>query len=274
MPQQEIVEAVLTYSIDTGKMPVNQTFEEGNVERAYTGEFANHNMTISDGRSLRDQLSLDVHGFELADHKTKMENFLDEDEIKSVYYPEVDQLIKDRTGASRVVIFDHTVRIGDEKKQQKYQTREPVLRVHNDYTDWSGPQRVRDLLPPDEAEELLKHRFAIVQAWRPIQDVLKTNPLAIADSRSLAPGDLIISERRYPDRVGQTYQIAHNPGHQWFYFPDMTRDEAIVFKVYESETDGRARWTAHTSFDDPTTPTGAPARESIEMRTLAFFEPN
>ena len=150
MPQQEIVEAVLTYSIDTGKMPVNQTFEEGNVERAYTGEFANHNMTISDGRSLRDQLSLDVHGFELADHKTKMENFLDEDEIKSVYYPEVDQLIKDRTGASRVVIFDHTVRIGDEKKQQKYQTREPVLRVHNDYTDWSGPQRVRDLLPPDD----------------------------------------------------------------------------------------------------------------------------
>jgi hypothetical protein len=274
MPQQETVEAALTYSIDTGKMPVNQTFEEGNVERAYTGEFANHNMTISDGRSLRDQLSLDVHGFELADHKTKMKNFLDEDEIKSVYYPEVDQLIKDRTGASRVVIFDHTVRIGDEKKQQKHQTREPVLRVHNDYTDWSGPQRVRDLLPPDEAEELLKHRFAIVQAWRPIQDVLKTNPLAIADSRSLAPGDLIISERRYPDRVGQTYQIAYNPDHQWFYFPDMTRDEAIVFKVYESETDGRARWTAHTSFDDPTTPTGAPARESIEMRTLAFFEPN
>jgi hypothetical protein len=274
MPQQETVEAALTYSIDTGKMPVNQTFEEGNVERAYTGEFANHNMTISDGRSLRDQLSLDVHGFELADHKTKMKNFLDKDEIKSVYYPEVDQLIKDRTGASRVVIFDHTVRIGDEKKQQKHQTREPVLRVHNDYTDWSGPQRVRDLLPPDEAEELLKHRFAIVQAWRPIQDVLKTNPLAIADSRSLAPDDLIISERRYPDRVGQTYQIAHNPGHQWFYFPDMTRDEAIVFKVYESETDGRARWTAHTSFDDPTTPTGAPARESIEMRTLAFFEPN
>lgn len=274
MPQQETVEAALTYSVDTGKMPINQTFEEGNVDRAYTGEFANHNMRIGNGRVMRDQLAIDLHGFELADHKTQMENFLDEEELKLVYYPEVEQLIKKCTGASRVVIFDHTVRIGDEKKQLKYQTREPVLRVHNDYTDWSGPQRVRDLLPPDEAEELLKHRFAIIQAWRPIQDILKTNPLAIADSRSLAPGDLIISERRYPNRVGQTYQIAHNPDHKWFYFPNMTRNEVIVFKVYESETDGRARWTAHTSFNDPTTPADAPARESIEMRTLAFFAPS
>jgi hypothetical protein len=120
----------------------------------------------------------------------------------------------------------------------------------------------------------LKYRFAIIQAWRPIQAVLKTNPLAISDSRSLAPSDLIVSERRYPDRTGQTYQIAYNRDHQWFYFPDMTRDEAIIFKVYESETDGRARWTAHTSFDDPTTPTDAPARESIEMRMLTFFAPN
>ncbi len=274
MPQQKTVVAALNYCVNTGEMPVNQTFEEGNVDRAYTGQFSSHNVEIGNGRGLREQLSLDVHGFKLADHKTKVKNFLNEDEVKSVYYPEVEQLIKNLTGASRVVVFDHTIRIGDEKNQQKYQTREPVLRVHNDYTDWSGPQRVRDLLPTDEAEELLKHRFAIVQAWRPIQDILKTNPLAIVDSRSLASGDLIVSERRYPGRIGQTYQIAYNRDHQWFYFPDMTRDEAIIFKVYESETDGRARWTAHTSFNDPTTPAGAPARESIEMRTLTFFAPN
>ncbi|MBT3765371.1 MAG: methyltransferase [Rhodospirillaceae bacterium] len=274
MPEQGTVEADLTYCVDTGVKPVNETFGEGNVERKYTGTFSSHKMAISDGRKVRDQFSLEVHGFELVDHETQVKNFLDEDEIKSVYYPEVEQLIKDQTGASRVVIFDHTVRIGDEEKQLAHQVREPVLRVHNDYTDWSGPQRVRDLLPPDEADELLKHRFAIVQVWRPIQDVLKTNPLAIADSRSLETSDLIVSERRYPDRVGQTYQITHNPDHEWFYFPNMTRNEAIVFKVYESETDGRARYTAHTSFNDPTTPAGAPPRESIEMRTLAFFAPN
>lgn len=274
MVAQGTVEADLTYCIDTGVKPVNETFGTGNVERKYTGTFSNHKMAISDGRAVRDQFSLDVHGFELVDHQTQVKDFLDEDEIKSVYYPEVQQLIKEQTGATRVVIFDHTVRLGDEEKQLAHQVREPVLRVHNDYTDWSGPQRVRDLLPPEEAGEFLKHRFAIVQAWRPIQDVLKSNPLAIADSRSLAMEDLIISERRYPDRVGQTYQVTHNPDHDWFYFPNMTRNEAIVFKVYESETDGRARYTAHTSFNDPTTPPGAPPRESIEMRTLAFFAPN
>ena len=123
-----------------------------------------------------------------------------------------------------------------------------------------------------EAEELLKKRCAVVQVWRPIQDVLQTNPLAFCDARSLPESDLIIAERRYPDRVGQTYQIKHNDNHEWFYYPEMKRDEAIVFKVWDSAKDGRARMTAHTSFDDPTTPEGAPPRESIEIRTLAFFD--
>ena len=95
----------------------------------------------------------------------------------------------------------------------------------------------------------------------------------IADARSLAPRDLIPAERRYPDRVGEIYQVAYNPDHTWFYFPHMRRDEALVFKVYDSENDGRSRFTAHTSFDDPTTPPDAPPRQSIEVRTLAFFGP-
>jgi len=142
--------------------------------------------------------------------------------------------------------------------------------VHNDYTEWSGPQRVRDLLP-DEAEALLKRRFAIVQVWRPIRHPVETHPLAICDARSLSPKDLVISERRYPNRVGQTYAITYNPDHHWYWFPLMRRDEALVFKVYDSLQDGRARWTAHTAFDDPTSPPNARPRESIEIRTLAFF---
>ena len=99
-----------------------------------------------------------------------------------------------------------------------------------------------------------------------------SNPLAIADARSLEMKDLIAAERRYPDRVGETYQIAYNPEHEWYYFPMMLRDEAIVFKVYDSKKDGRARFTAHTAFVDPTTPADAPPRQSIEIRTLAFFD--
>ena len=97
--------------------------------------------------------------------------------------------------------------------------------------------------------------------------------MAICDSRAIAEEDLIKVERRHPGRVGETYSISYNPAHEWYYFPKMTRDEALVFKVYDSETDGRARWSAHTSFPDPTTPPDAPARESIEIRTIASFAP-
>jgi hypothetical protein len=123
----------------------------------------------------------------------------------------------------------------------------------------------------DEAEELLKHRFAIVQCWRPIRLPVESWPLAICDSRTLDPKSMVVTERRYQDRVGQTAAITWDPKHRWYWFPHMRRDEALVFKVFDSETDGRARWTAHTAFDDPTSPPNARFRESIEIRTLAFF---
>jgi len=170
-----------------------------------------------------------------------------------------------------VVIFDHTLRSGDEDTRNEKKVREPVFSVHNDYTDWSGPQRVRDILPADEAEDLLSRRFAIVQVWRAIRNPIQSNPLAICDARTLSTDSLIASERRFPHRVGETYRISHDPGQRWFYFPEMRRDEALVFKVFESETDGRARFTAHTSFVDPTTPANAPPRESIEIRAFVFF---
>src|SRR5262249_38167573 len=131
-------------------------------------------------------------------------------------------------------------------------------------------QRVRDILP-DEAEELLQRRFAIIQVWRPIRHPVETYPLAMADAQTLSPQDMIVSERRAPGRIGQTYAIKYNPEHKWYWFPRMRRDEAYVFKVFDSMKDGRARWTAHTAFEDPTTPPHARPRESIEIRTMAFF---
>ena len=122
-----------------------------------------------------------------------------------------------------------------------------------------------------EAQSLLERRFAIIQVWRAIADPIRSNPLAMTDARSVAPEDLLVAERRYPNRIGQTYRLRYNPAHRWFYFPQMRRDEAIVFKVFDSLKDGRARFTPHTSFEDPATPAGAPPRQSIEARAIAFF---
>ncbi|TMG70986.1 MAG: methyltransferase [Betaproteobacteria bacterium] len=243
------VTAGLQYTVDTGVKPVNETFGPNNIRRRVSGENEVRQMTIRDGRPLADEFDLEVTGFEFVEHKTRVRDFFDSEELKRVYYPEVEALVKKVSGASRVVVFDHTLRSGDEAEREAKLVREPVLNVHNDYTEWSGPQRVRDLLP-GEAEALLQ---------------------TIADARSLAPGDLIRAERRYPNRVGETYRIRYNPAHRWFYFPEMRRDEALVFKVFDSAKDGRARFTAHSSFVDPTTPEGAPPRQSIEARTLAFF---
>jgi hypothetical protein len=264
------IAADLSYTIDTGVKPVNETFGPNNIRRRVSGTFEERRVRIRDGRALAQAFELDVHGFAFVEHRTAVRDFFDAGELRSVYYPEVERLVRQVAGAARVVVFDHTLRSGDEGEREARKIREPVLSVHNDYTEWSGPQRVRELLP-DEADALLQRRFAIVQVWRAIARPIESNPLAIADARSIEARDLIATERRYPHRVGETYRLAYNPRHEWYRFPRMRRDEALVFKVYDSEKDGRARFTAHTSFVDPTTPPDAPPRQSIEARTLAFF---
>jgi hypothetical protein len=260
----------IPYTVDTGEKLVNETFGPNNIRRRKTGTHELKQMAVQNGRLLADRLSLEEQGFVFVDHKTKVVNFFDASQLESVYYPEVEQLIKRVSGAARVVIFDHTLRSGDEAEREERLIREPVLSAHNDYTEWSGPNRVREALP-DEAEALLAHRFAIIQVWRAINQPIQANPLAVADAKSIEMDDLIVAERRYPHRVGQTYRLKYSPNHRWFYFPEMRRDEALVFKVFDSEKDGRARFTPHTSFDDPTSPPNAPPRQSIEVRAFAFF---
>jgi len=261
------VQASIPYTADTGEKLVNETFGPNNIHRRTSGTRELHPMEVRDGR--QGKFSLDENGFALVEHPTAVRDFLAED-LPRVYYPEVAQLIKTIAGARRVHVFDHTLRSGDEREREARLLREPVLSAHNDYTEWSGPNRVRELLP-EESEILLQGRFAIIQVWRAINQPIESNPLAIADANSVQPDDLLIAERRYPHRVGQTYRLKYNPRHRWFYFPRMRRDEALVFKVFDSEKDGRARFTPHTSFDDPATPPGAPPRQSVEARALAFF---
>lgn len=265
------IEALINYLVDTGIKPESYGgVSQAVAEQQRKGKYEEHLMPVYNGRAIADRLSLEREGFILVKHETKMKNFYDEDEISSVYYQETEELVKLTAGARRVVVFDHTLRSADSATREEKNISGPVRNAHNDYTEWSGPQRVRDLLP-NEAEELLKHRFAVVQTWRPINEPVQREPLAIADARSMGTHELIPSARVYPDRRGEVYHSTFNPRHRWYYFPNMQRNEAMVFKTFDSMKDGRARWTAHCAFDDPTSPLDAPPRESIEMRTLAFF---
>jgi hypothetical protein len=264
----ETIEATLNYIRNTGEKIFTETASPGGVDVRSGGTPDPHRVTIRNGRNK--EFVLDRDGFRFVRHDTRMRDFFDEAEVRSTYYAEMEALVKQESGCRRVVVFDHTLRTADDELRESKKIREVVRRVHNDYTEWSAPQRVRDILP-DEADDLLSRRFAIVQVWRPIRHPVETFPLAICDARSLAFDDMVIAERRYPNRVGQTYAVTYNPAHHWHWLPRMRRDEALVFKVFDSEKDGRARWSAHTAFEDPTTPPHARPRESIEIRTLAFF---
>ncbi|MBV8779459.1 MAG: methyltransferase [Alphaproteobacteria bacterium] len=267
----ETLEAELNYYRDTGDKPVSIVARPGGVDtRIGGGDYDPHRVTLRNGRRHLGEFEIDQNGFVFVPHATKVADFYDADEVRRVYYPEMEALIKREAGARRVVVFDHTLRTQDQAQRESKQIRDVVRRVHNDYTESSARKRVRDLMG-DEAEDLLKGHFAIVQTWRPIRLPVESWPLAIADARTLDPKSMVVTERRYQDRVGQTMAITWDPNHRWYWFPQMRRDEILVFKVFDSETDGCSRWTAHTAFDDPTSPPNPRFRESIEIRTLAFF---
>ena len=269
--QPECIRGVVNYLKKDTEAPASYGgLSQKEADRKRRGNYESHTVTIHNARLRAGELSLEREGFVLVRHDTQMKDFYDEEEVRTVYYKETEELVKKTSGAKRVVVFDHTVRSGDEATREAKQVGGPVRGAHNDYTDWSGPQRVRDILP-DEAEVLLKGRFAVVQTWRPINRPVIRDPLAICDAGSTGMEGAIPTARIYPDRRGETLHYTFNPKHYWYYFPHMERHEAVVFKTFESEKDGRARWTLHSAFDDPDTPSDAPPRESIEMRTLAFF---
>ena len=114
-------------------------------------------------------------------------------------------------------------------------------------------------------------RFLEVNVWRPIAGPLQDAPLALCDARTIAADDLIASDLIYRDKVGETYALSYSPAHRWFYFPKLRRDEAVLIKCFDSDLTSPGRFTAHTAFDDPTTPADALPRESIEIRALVFL---
>ncbi len=251
--------------------PHNYTYDPPpGVERS-NAVYEPHRMHVRNARPIAADLSLDNQGFALVRQTSAVRDFYNEDELRHTYYPEAERLVAEATGAARVIVFDHTLRrrIWGAEDRTAGTPRQPVARVHNDYTEKSAPQRVRDLMGAD-AEALLERRYEIVNVWRPITGPLRDAPLGVCDARSVAPSDWVPSALIYRDRQGETYAVRYNPTHRWFYVPDMMPDEALLLKCFDSTADGRARYAPHSAFEDPAAPADKLPRESIELRTLVF----
>jgi hypothetical protein len=266
------IETVVQFSVDTGETPISIVNEPGGGSDRRSGHYQDHRITIRDARPIAHRLDLDKQGFLLAEHPTHVSNFFDENLVSEVYYPEMADLVVKYTGADKVIVFDHTIRIDDPNEADARKVRNPVRNMHNDFTINSVAQRVRDLLPKEEAEERLKKRYGSINIWRPIVGPVETAPLTICGWDSLEQQNLIPAERRYQDRIGGVLHLSYNPNQEWFYFPKMTTDEVVILKCFDSLNDGTAKWTAHGSFQPPVTPKNARPRQSIEIRTLYFFD--
>lgn len=260
------VNATLHYLVRGPEKPVRYVGDVPDGASRYNGIDDPHDVRIEDARGRESEFTLDRNGFQLVRAPTKVGDFYSDEEVKAVYYPEVERLLKEKLGASRVFIFDHATR-----NAAIAGGRVPSRQVHNDHTVNSAPRRVRDHLG-DEAPELLKHRFGIVNVWRPIRGPVIDSPLALCDARSFSDDDLIASDLVYAHVRGETSRVEFKPEHRWYYFSDQQRDEALLIRVHDSANDGRARLSFHTSFENPLA-VGAPPRESIEVRTLVFFPP-
>ena len=261
---------------EDGSIPFNQAGD--NVEHPPAGEPQRNygdidvKVPIKDIRGHESEYTLDEHAFMVVPNlpESAEKEFTDDESIKKNYYPEVEKVLLDHVpGSNKIFIFDHTVR-----RSNPNAPRAPVTRVHIDQTVKSATARVRYHLP-DEAEELLKGRFRLINIWRPLNGPVQANPLGFASTSSLRNEDLIPVEHRYPDRIGETAGIVYNPGQKWHYLSGMRNDERLFLECFDSEalkpgTKVLGGRVPHTAFRDERTPEGAIGRESIEVRALVF----
>lgn len=269
---QDAVHATINYTVDNGTPPDYYFYEPDPGTKLNPPGTDAREVVIRNGWPQVDAFDLDREGFVLKPFAAGFTAFDDDEAVKSRFYAEVVDFVLANTGAKRVVIFDHTIRkrLPADLSAQTTVNRPAVLLVHSDYTVASGPQRVRDILP-DEADDPLSRRVAFYNVWKSLREPVEELPLAMCDATSQNEGDMLRMELKYRERTGEIYVMRYAPSHRWTYFPGMTAAEALLFKTYESETDGRARFVGHTAFEDPNMKPDARRRESIEVRTMAFF---
>jgi len=234
---------------------------------------------IYDCRPVSEKLDFDDVGFVVRKHESAVADFYDEELVRAKYLPEVERFLREATGAAAVFAFDHNVRSAKGAAEGRAGVRAPVDMAHNDYTESSGPRRIREILESRSRLDLAGRRAELVNVWRPIRGPVEDIPLTICAAASTSPGDFVDTDIQHfgeddlvnPRHVGQIYSVRHNPAHRWFYVSKMRADEVLVFKCWGSARDGRARYTAHTGFVNPTAPADAIPRESIEVRTAVIY---
>ncbi|RMZ80792.1 hypothetical protein DV737_g2847, partial [Chaetothyriales sp. CBS 132003] len=222
---------------------------------------------LDDIRGHESDFSLEKDAFQVfqsVESKMAYDDWEDDEKVKSTYYPEVEKILLDNVpGAYKITLFDHTIR-----RSNPDAPRAPVTRVHVDQTPRSTEWRVL-LHNPDEAEELLKGRYRIINVWRPLNGPVQASPLGFASAATVEDNDLVPVEHRYPHRTGETAAVQYNKGQKYFYWSGMQNNESLFLKCFDSK-DGVGRRVPHTAFEDPRTPEGARGRESIEVRALVY----
>ncbi|KAH3017042.1 hypothetical protein KXW60_007268 [Aspergillus fumigatus] len=243
-----------------------------------------HKVSLTDIRGHEADYTLDTHAFQVLQHiptATTYSTFdFDSDaEVQRLYYPEVEQLLKQHIpGAQRIIIFDHTIR-----KQDPAAPRQPVNRAHVDQTRKAAQDRVRlHVSDPAEAERIISQgvRYRIVNVWRPLNGRVESSPLAFAAAPSVDnENDLVAVEHRYPHRTGETMAVKYNPNQRWMYLSGMENEERLLLKCSDSlaaaaaeagQGGAIAERVPHSAFSDPRTREGAKPRESIEVRALVI----
>lgn len=231
-----------------------------------------HSFVISDVSGEEDQYSLDSHGFQFHRRSCTDKEFLDDRKIEAEYYPECAELLRAVTGANRIHIFNHKVRRGPTQWHhlglKNLANRGPVTRTHVDQSYDGAERRLRWELP-EEADDLVKRRYQIINVWRPIKEVLK-DPVAVADAKSVPDADLVaadLNEQGYP---GESWVVKYNPAHRWYFKHQLSPEEVLLIKCFDSDK-AVARRALHTAFEDPAYRDNE-ARQSIEVRCLVLYD--
>lgn len=272
------VSARLGYIASSEARPVNYMYDPPGGVIKENCEYDFRDVRIADARSLAAPTSVHGEGFELWRAPSAVLNFQDPESIARTYYPECGELACAVTGGSSAIVFDHLLRKREAGRPPLTFGRSgdgsqpgSVGRVHNDYTDESGQRRLGLVLRDAERVASVR-RYCVVNIWRSIKGPIVDTPLAVCDARTVLARDMVASDVHYPDRSGEIYLFAHSDRHRWYYYPEMNCNEALVFKQYDSQVSGIARFTPHAAFDLPDIPSDAPLRESIEARCLVMFD--
>jgi len=262
------VTAKLNYIKPDATIAPEVVYSGGDAPQSYNEAYAFMDAPIYDGRANSQDFDIHTQGFQLINRPTKCSGFDNQETVEGPYYDEVKSIVRDVTGAKEVFVFDHIVRLG-----KKNSRRKPAHHVHNDYSERTAHIRAEQRIGTARFAELKNRRMIQINVWRPLVERVQRSPLAFCDAMSIERKDLIPTSIIFPDtdHVGEIYALRKNPSQRWLYFSQMSHDEAVLIKGYDSLTDGTARFTPHTAFEYPDQDPAIGARKSIETRTFAFY---